>query len=118
MPIVTVYSIGNYLLTCRTRFNVEPPAYPLQNLVVIFKWEGPALSSSGDYTIDETQLRFNSHLNFYYIDSYLTINDIDYQDAGEYLCTVIVSSNGNDIGNPITESNTSSVPGMFLKQYT
>ena len=102
-------------LVCCTIFDIEPPANLLQDLVLSFTWDGPR-SSSGDYTISQTPLYFNDHLEHYYIKGYLTIHDIGYQDAGEYTCTVTVSSEGNDIGRPISESTTLAIPGELLKR--
>ena len=93
-------------LTCDARFDSR--LNTIEDLSVLIVWEGPRLvNGDGNYSVVDS----NSGLTY---TSILTLLDVEIRDEGRYTCTVEVSSDGNTLGTPVSESITVTVLGEHL----
>ena len=96
-------------VTCTARFDrFDSRLNTIEDLSVLIVWEGPRLvSGDGNYSVVDS----NSGLTY---TSILTLLDVEIRDEGRYTCTVEVSSDGNTLGTPVSESITVTVLGEHL----
>ena len=81
-------------LTCDATF--DPQLDAIRDLLVSFMWDGPRV-------VDGNFSPMESVVGLTYT-SRLMLSNVASLDEGKYTCTVVVSSAGSTLGNPVTDS--------------